>query len=136
MAKEKNILYNTVKLTVFGFRNIEKDIQVGQLTDAVKKARNADDGYIEAIMFNVVYTEDVKFNWTDDTPEEYRNLETFWNMVIGGQDISTCYAYYIQNVPNPITRQWSDALTSAHTPWKPKIEENAKLRGEDADPNS
>lgn len=90
--------------------------------------------FLDALSEVVSYTNDLEFHWSEDTPAEYRELETFWEMVKRGVDIFECIRFYTRNVPNwillgydPIARRngavyvrgWQAAFHEAIKIWTP-----------------
>ena len=136
--KNKKILDGMVTLNIHGFRNFEGDNDTTSLALLLKeKTGRKEDSFMYLYAEKVVYTESINFNWLEEAPEEYRNLETFWGMILDGTNEVECYLYYVKNISNVVTNAWHDAVEKAHEIWKPPQEKNAKLAGieEQTDPN-
>lgn len=132
-----SFFYDMIAADVFRFRNIERDSAMISLANRIQEETGREDGglflsYAERI----VYVDEMYFLFTDDVPEEYRNIETWWKMVQAGNDPSECYVWYLTNIPNAITNLFADAVDSAHTIWKPASQQTMKKEKEaETDPN-
>jgi hypothetical protein len=131
--KVKSIIYGMVTLHILGFRNLKKDADVAELAQKIQDTTGREEtGFMYFYAQRLNYTDYIKFDWVDDTPDEFRSLETWWEMLQAGESEATCYDYYINNVSNFVSNEWQDAINDAHTIWKPPHERTSQ---ETNDPN-
>ena len=143
--KQEKILDGMVTMEMFGFRNLKRDSDARALAERILQEtgrEETDSVFAPFYAQRLMYTENIYFNWHEEAPPEFRSLETFWQMHSSGEPASECYLWYIENVSNVITNQWSDAQDRAHKIWKPPVEKDpnkttAELEAEGlkADPN-
>ena len=128
-CKRASMLYNMVTLDIWGFRNVELDTEAIALAEKIKLVTGRDDGsFMTYYARTVKYTKAMWFRWLPETPEEYTNLEKFWNMVIQGEDEAECYLFYIKNISNPVSNDWQDTVENAHKIWKPVQEKTIEAK--------
>ena len=130
--KRQPFLHGMVVADIFKFRNVERDSRAIALANMLREQVGRDDGaFYVYYAQRIVYSDAMHFSWHPEAPQEFQNLETFWNMVESGEPEAECYMYYIQNISNSVSNAWQNAVEAAHTLWKPP-EETAE---ETADPN-
>lgn len=133
-TKRQAFLWNMVEADIVGYRNIELDAAMIALSEKVREKTGRDDGsFMVYYAMRVTYVANLTFVWEEGAPEEYTNLERWWDMVLRGDPVEECYLYYIRNLSNVVTNQFQDALERAHTIWKPAHE---IMLEENSDPNS
>lgn len=136
--KRVSFLHGMVAADIFRFRNVKRDVQVISLSNKLREETGRDDGgFFTYYAQRIVYTDAMYFNWHEDAPIEFVSLETWWEMLQSGQSDVDCYIYYIENISNPVSNQWQDALDDAHSIWKPVEERTITTQGgNEPDPNS
>lgn len=134
MHKRETFLHNMVAADIFRFRNVERDSKAVAFANELRENIGRDDGAFYVFYAQrLIYTDALHFNWHEDAPPEFVNLEKWWNMVTSGASQEECYMFYIGNVSNPVSNQWQSAVERAHKLWKPPEERDDNE--EDADPN-
>ncbi len=132
--KRRTFFYDMVTVDIFGWRQVEFDLQSINMSTKIRQVTERDDGIFTLnYAQRAVYTRAMYFNFTADVPEEYKNLETWWKKISNGEDDVECYLYYIRNIPNPLTNTYQDAIEDAHKIWKP-VEEK-EIAEDETDPN-
>lgn len=136
-AKRELFFYSMIAVDVFGFRNVERDALMVALAARLEEETGRQDGsFTMSYAERVTYTIGMYFDYDQDTPQEYRNIETWWNMVNSGTDPSECYVYYVINVPNFQTNMYGEAVDKAHMIWKPASQQTIRLEEKaKTDPN-
>ena len=143
--KQEKILDGMVTIEFFGFRNLKRDTDARATGERILEETGRSETDNPFALFyaqRLAYTENMYFNWHAEAPPEFKNLETFWQMHTSGEPASECYLWYIENISNVVSNQWSDAQDRAHRIWKPPEERDptktaAELvaEGLEADPN-
>lgn len=119
--KQEKALDGMVTFEIFGFRNVKRDVEAQALAQRIAEetGRLEDGAFPLFYSQRLMYTDNVYFQWHPEAPPEFKNLETFWKMHSEGEPASEVYLWYINNISNFVSNQWSDALDRAHKIWKP-----------------
>lgn len=136
--KREVFLWGMVAADVWGFRNVLRDTTAITIQNQIKEETGRDDGdFIYYYAENIAYVQQLHFAWIDGAPQEYINLEQWWDMVTSGKGVSECYLWYIEHVPNLVHNLFRDAVNRSHKIWKPIFERaNATEAEVKANPNS
>lgn len=120
-------LYGMAKAFIYPYRTIALESKYAEMVDAIKNAVG-DGSDIEAntvagaLSDALVMTDKLEFNWHDETPSNYRNIEDFWALYKSGEPVQVWYEYLRVNVPSFIIVQWSNAVINGQTIWKPPVQ--------------
>lgn len=128
--KKRVFFYNMVEAEFFGFRNAEIDAKFLAMTEAILNEldilhREELKGFVQSYVLRLVYTINMTFTWKNDVPEEYRQIETWWNMTqpaTRGVPISTAFIYFCGNVSNQMVNAYEFSINDAHKIWTPSEE--------------
>lgn len=133
----RSFFYGMIEGKFFSIRTIEREAKVDALTESIAKLVDVSyHGYIRNYAFALIYTNSLEFNWTPDTPEQYRQFETWWDMVVSHQPPEECFLFYAKNVPSPINNGWIKTSDSSLEIWKPNREKPISMKQEaETDPN-
>lgn len=136
MLKRKSIFYNQIAIDFFGFRNLDRDSKAYVLAQKLDDATKSLDGnVVMSYATRVFYTDEMNFDWAEEVPGEFKNLEKWWSKIVAGEPDVECYMFWRNNIPNALANMYHEALDDAHKIWKPTnermIPDNEK---ESADP--
>lgn len=124
---EKFLFRNGKRQMVTGefiaYRSVGRDAEIIKLTTQLQEETKREDGmFMLHYATRRIYTLDLVFKWHPDTPLYLRNLEEYWDMVQQGVNESDLYMYYINNISNQVSEDWTSALVAAQKLWTPPEE--------------
>lgn len=143
---EKFLFHDQKRQMVTGefiaFRNVGRDAEIIKLVSQLQQETKREDGlFMMYYATRRVYTLDLQFKWHRDTPYYLRALEDYWNMVLGGTAEKKLYEFYVNNLSNTVSTEWTGALDRAQKIWTPpeegwddEVDEEGNPTG--VDPNS
>jgi len=140
MSKRATFFHKAITIESNAFQTIATITRLQGIKDQIKLAfPNAYDSVATDYAWRLVFTTNMIFNWDvlPDLPEEYHNVESWWNMVQKGEQLEICYEYFSENIPYHILEEWDEALASLQKIYKPVREEMTQkgTDGEPIDPN-
>jgi hypothetical protein len=121
--KRKYCFYDMIAVDIFGYRIVKRDAEMLERSNQIKMETQRKDGDFPLVYAEISsYVDSIWFNFSNETPAEYKTISEWWDMVISGKGVSECYMFYIDNVPNPVHNLIYDAVQDAHKIWKPSTE--------------
>lgn len=138
-TQKKTFWDNQVTIYVYEFKSPAKDAENLSIQEEIEESMGSTHGRFTFWYARfVAYTIEMEFNWEEEEPYYFTNLEEWWNMIVKGKSAIECYLWMTENISNDIIDELQNTVQSIldRKHRKPKREQLINA-GEEAeqDPN-
>lgn len=112
-TQKKEFWDGQVTAYIYEFKNPSKDGENIAINEEIEESIERIHGTFTFWYARcLAYTIEMEFNWQDDEPYFFTNLEKWWDMVVEGRPVVECYLWMTENVSNEIIDEFQAAVRS------------------------